>query len=62
MFRQHPNEINSAHIDNLKNNLIKINGKYILCRPISYPSLAKRIKLSFLVFVGKADALLWDNQ
>jgi hypothetical protein len=34
-------------------------GKWCPARPIGYPSFWYRIKAAWLVFTGKADAILW---
>ena len=45
------------------NNDAEINGKWVPARPIGLHSLANRIRLAWLVFTGKADALIWpENQ
>lgn len=38
---------------------VGIGGKWYPARPIGFFSLTYRIKAAWLVFTGKADALLW---
>lgn len=37
----------------------QINGKWYPARPMGYPSFISRLKATWLVFTGKADALVW---
>ena len=49
---------------NLYSNLIKTpNGNYILARPLSYSTvnLLSRLKLAYYVFIGRYDALDWEE-
>ena len=39
----------------------KINGKWVPVRPEGYYSIANRIKCAWMVFTGKADALVWPE-
>lgn len=39
-----------------------IEGVWYPARPIGYFSLLHRVKAAWLVFTGKADALLWPKQ
>ncbi|HSH25352.1 MAG TPA: hypothetical protein VLA13_07430 [Massilibacterium sp.] len=46
-------------------NQVLINNKWVDCRPINYKfrSIKQRFKEGYLVFSGKADAILWpENQ
>lgn len=52
-------------IDNLKNyndtqHKTK-NGEWVPARPVGFPSIKQRLLATWLVFTGKADALLWKN-
>ncbi len=38
-----------------------INGKWILARPRRCDSIWYKLKVAYLVFVGKYDALDWEN-
>lgn len=38
-----------------------INGKWVYARPIGYFSILHRIRLAWMVFTGRADALLWPE-
>lgn len=37
-------------------------GKWVPVRPEGYPSLRHRFKAAWMVFTGKADALVWIKQ
>ena len=37
------------------------NGKWVPCRPAGWDSILLRIRISWLVFTGKADALFWEG-
>lgn len=62
------------HIDNLERYMLSsgmrsrttdaLTGKevWIPARPLGYPSLKDRLRATWLVFTGKADALLWRGQ
>lgn len=39
----------------------EINGKWVPARPIGLFSLQERIRIAFMVFTGKADALVWPE-
>lgn len=36
-----------------------INGRWVPCRPIGYFTIWGRVKATWLVLTGKADALVW---
>ena len=36
--------------------------QWVPCRPVGYPSLVSRIKTAWLVFTGKADAIVWPGE
>ena len=38
-----------------------INNRWVLSRSLGYASLPHRIKAAWLVFTGKADALIWEE-
>lgn len=38
-----------------------INGTYVPARPMGYASIKQRFKCAWLVFTGKADALVWPG-
>jgi hypothetical protein len=40
---------------------VNINGKYVVCRPIGLYSVANRFRCAWLVFSGRADALIWPE-
>ncbi len=35
-------------------------GRWQPCRPLGVPTLRNRVRAAWLVFSGRADALLWD--
>jgi hypothetical protein len=60
---KYPNHITSLAMHNLNDSQAEINGKWQPARPLPfYGGLFRRIKLSWWVFTGKADALTWPNQ
>lgn len=58
----------SPNVYNLKNlifttaikqeTMIEIDGKWVPARPLGYPGLKHRFKVAWLVFTGKADAVI----
>ncbi len=40
----------------------EINGKWIPARPLGYPTLGSRLKAAWMVFTGKADAVVWPGE
>ena len=42
-----------------KENAAQIAGQWIPARPLGFSSWSYRIKAAWLVFTGKADALIW---
>lgn len=38
------------------------NGKWVPARPLGFASFSHRCRAAWLVFTGKADALLWEGQ
>ena len=62
-MKKYPNHITSLAMHNLIDSQIEINGKWQPARPMPYyGGFLRRIKLAWLVFTGKADALLWPGQ
>jgi hypothetical protein len=57
-----PNHITSLAMHNLIDSQTEINGKWQPARPLAYCSIFTRVKLAWMVFTGKADALSWPNQ
>lgn len=39
----------------------EINGKWVPARPDGYPTLRSRFRCAWLVFTGKADAVIWPE-
>ena len=42
-------------------NETEIGGQWMPARPLGYYSLASRLRLAWMVFTGKADALKWPG-
>ncbi len=38
------------------------NGKWVPARPCGFSSWRNRLHATWLVFTGKADALIWEDQ
>ena len=38
------------------------SGRWVPARPLGWTSLSMRWKAAWLVFTGKADALMWEGQ
>lgn len=62
MTIKHPNHISSLSFQDLVNTTANIDGKWVPARPMPFISLARRFKLAWWVFTGKADALTWFGQ
>jgi hypothetical protein len=37
-------------------------GEWVPARPLGFPSFPSRVRCAWLVFTGRADALLWPGQ
>ena len=48
-------------INSANENKANINGEWVIARPVGYFSLRHRIKCAWMVFTGKADALVWPK-
>lgn len=40
---------------------IRVNRKYVPARPLGFPSIISRFKCAWMVFTGRADALIWPE-
>lgn len=40
---------------------VKIDDVYVPARPIGYLDFISRLKIAWMVFTGKADALIWPK-
>lgn len=58
---KHPSLLSANDFRHLKNNTVEINGKWLPARPKGYPSVFSRIHLAWMVFTGKADAVVWPG-
>lgn len=54
-----PNVVNFAQLNDCMCSRVLINERWVPARPLGYYSLRNRIKCAWLVFTGKADALVW---
>lgn len=59
-------ELPVARNDNLASvqrncTLKEIGGKWVPARPLGYPSLRQRLKAAWMVFTGRADAVVWPG-
>jgi hypothetical protein len=36
------------------------DGRYVFARPLGFYGIARRFRLAWLVFTGKADVLVWE--
>ena len=54
-----PNLISMYAIHNLLDCQVCIKDKWVPCRPIGLSGIVNRFKLAWMVFTGKADALIW---
>ena len=65
-MKQAPNLWNMEDLPGVKDayfgtTLVNINGKWVPARPLGLYSLKNRLRLTWMVFVGKADALKWPE-
>ena len=61
-FKNHPNLICSSSFEMLMSNQAEVRGRWITARPLGAPTLRERIKLAWMVLIGRADALVWPGQ
>lgn len=62
-FKYHPNHITSLSMRDVIDTTTKMpGGDWQPARPISCPTVLERIRLAWMVLIGKADALTWPNQ
>lgn len=62
-----PSKISNLSLHIIMDNAVEINGAWQPARPLPFyygviGSILNRVKLAWLVFSGKADALVWINQ
>jgi hypothetical protein len=41
---------------------VEIDGMWMPARPLGYYSMSNRINLAWMVFTGRADALVWPGK
>lgn len=56
-----------THIDSLKDTSCNVttqlpDGRWVPARPLGYSSMIYKLRATWLVFTGKADALIWEGQ
>jgi len=39
----------------------EINGRWVPARPLGFASFSSRVRIAWLVFTGRADALIWPE-
>jgi hypothetical protein len=47
--------------DYADNTQCQLNGRWVPARPRGYPSFLTRLRLAWMVFTGRADALVWPE-
>lgn len=59
---KYPNHVHVSEIMGAKGwAAVEIGGEWVPARPLGYPSIWRRIQLAWMVFTGKADALIWPE-
>lgn len=63
----YPGRINATHLvrdwkTQVEVHVVGDRAQYVPARPLGYPSFFHRIKMTWAVFTGRADALFWDGQ
>ena len=63
MISNYPNAWQLKDLINIakSNQTFSNSGKWIPARPMGYPSPLSRIRIAWLVFTGKADAVIWPE-
>jgi hypothetical protein len=60
---RYPNITTVASVlDTARTASTQINGQWVPARPLGFMSLSSRLRAAWLVFTGRADALLWPGQ
>lgn len=52
----------SAVIESAKTTAVEVNGKWVPARALGFQSSWSRLRATWLVFTGRADALIWEAQ
>lgn len=65
MFNKAPtvysvNRLLSVLVDN--HTQTEVSGNWVPARPLGYPSIWNRLRATWLVFTGQADAVKWEKQ
>lgn len=57
---------NIIHVHSLleqcRSTATEINGKWVPARPLGFSSIRHRLRATWLVWTGRADALIWHKQ
>lgn len=53
--------MSEAWIKTLDYHKAKTSEGWVPARPMGYPNIASRIRAAWLVFTGRADALIWPG-
>lgn len=48
-------------LQDASDNWAQIDGSWVLSRPIGFFSIRNRLRLAWLVFCGRADAVTWSG-
>jgi hypothetical protein len=55
--------LSPSWLESLNENQVELPyARWVPARPLGYPSLRERIKAAWLVWTGRADALIWPGQ
>jgi len=67
-MKKHPNKLSLAAVqvstdEGVSVNIVDFKGEsnWVPARPMGYASIRNRFKCAWLVFTGKADALIWPG-
>lgn len=61
-MKKYPNEWRLSHLlASVDQCAAHINGKWVPARALGLASFVNRIRLAWLVFTGRADALIWPE-
>ena len=61
-MKKAPNVIQLRHLAEMTSTAqAEINGHWVPLRPMGFFSLGSRLRAAWLVFTGKADALVWPE-
>jgi hypothetical protein len=61
MKRDHPNVMRASEIAHPAA-WVDLGGRWAPARPASCPTIWERLHAAWLVFTGRADAVIWEGQ